>query len=378
MPWISHGYRIVDAVDPSRETLARHLANAGQMAFPFACACVEGADGHWDLQPKDPSHWPAGKAMARMSTLCSVGEDVARRLSKCAGLTYEETLALATPSKGECFAHIDGNDTGAGNRVHGHVPWGSRSVDACPGLSYIFGDEGLPPPSEPGHEAQIGPRRHVGEDLWHVVMVISFRCTERECQAVLGWEEGDATCMFQFPMEDPNMPGDELRVHVYGVDYSRWPHGNPMKCVAMPANGWVIRFTPYGTTHMATWAGIVRHISESGGAVGRQRAKRLLESLVEDGGGKKLGTAAHICEGHVEIARHPERQHPGRDAPMQASELREGQFAKLRSLDGEFLHEGLVLCMHGTVYVGREVYQPAKHVVTVVKPGKRTRSQVSM
>ena len=199
-----------------------------------------------------------------MSVLFAMAPDAAIALSRIGHLPQEcvSEMISSEENRGECFVHLDLNDPGMGHARYAHVPWGSAQVDACPGLAYVHGHEGL--------EGEGGARRHVGEELWHLVMVISCRCSERERQAICGWEEGDATCLFEFPHEDPALPDDEVRVHVYGVDYSRRPHGNPMMGAPMPRGAWCMRFTPYGTTHVATWASIIDHVSQTDPERGRR------------------------------------------------------------------------------------------------------------
>ena len=35
LPWLSLGARVLDAMEPKRETVARHVDNMGLLAFPF-------------------------------------------------------------------------------------------------------------------------------------------------------------------------------------------------------------------------------------------------------------------------------------------------------------------------------------------------------
>ena len=80
-------------------------------------------------------------------------------MAKLSGFN-EEVVIQAGSSGGECLGHLDGNDTGKGNKVHGHTPWGSSNLEEV-GLKYIHGHEGLPD----------GALRDT--DLWHMVMIIA-------------------------------------------------------------------------------------------------------------------------------------------------------------------------------------------------------------
>lgn len=370
------GYNLLDALDPSRNTLARHMAHMGCFAFPFGCVAREGEGGHWALHPKDARHYPAAKACARMSVLFAAGERAADALAKSTGLDVDLVRELISNpmNKGECFFHLDLNDPGMGGVTYSHVPWGMRDVDACEGLAYVHGHEGL--------DVGGGERLHAGEELWHLVMVISCGCTDRERQAIGGWEEGDATCIFEFPATDPALEHDEVRVHVYAVDYSRRPHGNPSSPEPLGPNAWCMRFTPYGTTHMATWAAILRHVSEGD----RERARSLMTSIVENAGSNVLG-----CHGMAQRL-HPQRRRQGREAPVSVQELGGwvGRMCTLR-LAGTTTEvargnavpsysAGRVVSMHvGTMGGGYVQYQPDIHDVELVDEGPQmcTRSRCS-
>ena len=295
--------------------------------------------------------------MARVSVLLAAGKQAATSMAHLAKLDVSTVLDMVSREghKGECYTHLDYNDTGTGDQVHEHVPWGQNQLNAVEGMSYIHGHEGL--------DVGGGVRMHENEELWHLVLVISCGCTENERQAICGWEEGDATCVFEFPATDPTLPGDDVRVFVYALDYSRRPHGNPKMGAPMGENAWCMRFTPYGTTHTATWAGIIRHVSERS----PERAHAILNSLKENAGSHKLG-----CKGMSE-RMHAAKPRAGREAPTRVAELAKwnGRICVMHRVgSGEEVSRGLLLPrftghVATGVSIGNTDYVPGEHEVSV-------------
>jgi hypothetical protein len=184
LPILSMGYNAIDAMCLSRQTTARHLNNSGPMSFPFGVQLIYDEKGLPSLQPIDPTHG-ASKLFHRLSVLLMMGSEAAREVARHGGLEVE-TVLEAGRSPGKSCAHVDCSDTGAGNRQHGHIPWGSKRN----GVKYVYGDEGLSDGS------------HAGEDLWHMVLVISYKLTQSETQSILGLDPGDATCIFMQPQSE--------------------------------------------------------------------------------------------------------------------------------------------------------------------------------
>jgi hypothetical protein len=194
----------------------------GCLAFPYQVKVCDDEEGHPQLYPINPDHYPASKMYSRMSTLCHIGPEVTKSVAlTCPDLSCED-IAVVGNSSGECLGHFDFNDTGVRTRTaapctltprpHAHTaapppsppasslgpeqvghlladsprPWGLSDVQAA-GLRYHYGDEGL------------ADGLHAGEELWHMVMVIGCNISEKEAQAVIGIKDGDPTCIFRFP-----------------------------------------------------------------------------------------------------------------------------------------------------------------------------------
>ena len=174
----------------------------------------------------------------------------------CLGLSAHHTVLGS--SGGETLAHLDQNDTGAGR---GDDPWGLSDFTAS-GRTYLYGDEGI-------------EGRHAREELWHLVMIISYKCTSAEIQAILAMDPGESTCVFEFPLEDPGGGLDAWRIHLYMNDYSRRLHGNPKKGIPMPPDACMFRITPYGTHHLTNWAKIIEDLVHTDAA----RAEKLMRAI---------------------------------------------------------------------------------------------------
>ena len=235
---------------------------------------------------------------------------MAARIAK-RGLLSSESVEMVTRSAGRSYAHVDHNDTGAGGEAHTPSTWGKEDLEAA-GFNYIYGAEGL------------ADGRHRGEPLLHMVMIISYKCTSREAQMLLGMDEGDSTCYMTFPPEDrPDLKHDEYRIHIYGCDYSYYLHGNP-KEERPPAadDSWAFRIAPYGTSHLATWAAIVKAMTEKEPAFARD----VMRSLLEEPGSDKLG----INSARARRVHGDER--PGLGPAELPADMREGQHARLVAL----------------------------------------------
>ena len=137
--------------------------------------------------------------------------------------------------------------------------------------------------------------------------------------------------------------------------------GTPMK-----PGAWCMRFTPYGTTHVATWASIIRHVARSS----PERAHSLLTSLKEDAGSTVLGCTA------MGRRLHPARAREGREAPESVHELlrmHEGQYLEMLLCGSEeVVSSGNCLrsCMGSQIVgvsVGNTKYVPGEHWVRPVK-----------
>ena len=73
-------------------------------------------------------------------------------------------------------------------------------------------------------------------------MIISYKCTAKEAQVILGMDIGDPTCTFRFPCEEEGTD-DHYRIHIYAADYSAYPHGNPIQDIQLPPDAWAFRVT---------------------------------------------------------------------------------------------------------------------------------------
>jgi len=254
--------------------------------------------------------------------------------------------------------HFDFNDTGPGGRKDPHGKWGKGPLTDA-GFSYIYGDEGLP------------DGQHKGEQLWHMVMVISFKCTEKESQVLLGLDVGDSTCCFTFPAAnktDKKCNLDEYRVCLYFCDYSALFHGNPSEKVVLPGDAWALRITPYGTSHVATWAGIVAKESAKSPEKGRQ----LLGSLAALPNFPKLGKGASSS------TTHPERQRPGLSSDTTTppegslvclSERIPGKESKVLISSGLLLGDG-----SGQLWVDNTLYDEVQHTLQPVSSKRQRHS----
>jgi hypothetical protein len=301
--------------------------------------------------PINPEFHPAAKIVARVSVLLFIGQAVCRTVSRKTGIPFKYIVELGN-SKGVSKAHFDDNDTGAGNKVHGHVPWGLASLKAA-GFTYRYGDEGLP------------DGRHRGEPLLHMVMIISKHCTIKESQVILGLDEGDSSCAFQFPELDPSLPNDQWRMALYFVDYSLKFHGNPVRKFQMHEDALMFRITPYGTSHCATWAGILSdlHLTD------REKARDLLASIAELPGAPKLGEKAGRY-----MRGHPDHMRAGRQETPECG-VSEGVWAHLHELGrgGALVAQGQVLHVGGATYIGNHKFERGVHIATEVDMPKRKR-----
>jgi hypothetical protein len=218
------------------------------------------------------------------------------------------------------------------------TPWGLSDVAAA-GLTYVYGDEGL------------ADGVHAGEELWHMVMIIGYKISEKEAQAIIGLKEGEPTCIFRFPpnvrvcpchmlvaarsplytpcstlvtshstlrtQETTDYSGGEVsndvRIFVYACDYSAHLHGNPRETdVELPDDAWMFRITPYGTHHTTTWASIVEHVRK---VKGNDEAPELLGGIMQEPGYRQLGQTWDS----IKKTHGPRR--PGRAPPPKLNEL---------------------------------------------------------
>ena len=152
-----------------------------------------------------------------------------------------------------------------------------------------------------------------------MVMIIAFKCTEREAQIVCGMDPGSSTCVFRFPAEDVEAMADSYRIYIYGCDYSLELHGNPKLHLSegLPADSWAFRITPYGTRHGATWAKIIEKVYLENGA---PAAAELLSGIAELPLAKKLGGSGRNY--------FPATPAPGLDLAPRLT-LPEGSYGKL-------------------------------------------------
>ena len=91
--YISKGLLIGDAVAPERDTLKRHAENMGQLAFLFGVE-LKWLDGIPHLVAINPEHEIAAKAIARVSTLCRMGEEVAKKVARAGGFDEATVIAM--------------------------------------------------------------------------------------------------------------------------------------------------------------------------------------------------------------------------------------------------------------------------------------------
>lgn len=306
--------------------------------------------------PLRPCKFP--QVISRVSTLFRAGAHVVPLIARRLGLTVEEVAALVH-SHGESCAHLDGNDTGAGGLEHNGPTWGKADVEAA-GFTYVYGAEGL------------ADGRHRGELLMHLVMVIAYKCTPGEAQALLAMDEGSSTCLLTFPPEADDKY-DGYRIFIYGCDYSYFLHGNPVYDAdgarAMHPDAWAFRVTPYGTTHAATWARILRSTTESDPELARQ----LMRSMLVEPGAPALGElAGRLRRVHGEVR-------PGAEPVVTPEGLREGLYARLTMIPTgsakaaeAFVAEGQVLRTAAGWFVGATRYDPLRHALEVVPlPSRR-------
>ena len=84
LPWLSAGLDVVDAMRPERRTIERHMDLMGQLAFPYGLelSTALNAEGKEvpSLMPTNKEHVKASKCFARISTLCHMGENVAKEV----------------------------------------------------------------------------------------------------------------------------------------------------------------------------------------------------------------------------------------------------------------------------------------------------------
>ena len=316
------------------------------MCFPFGVGLQIGEDGRPSLESIDPTHTASKIMCGRCSVLYMCGEDAAREVAFRGGLDVGEVMELGR-SPGKSCAHVDSNDTGAGPRTHGHVPFGSKRLEG----GYIFGDEGLPDGS------------HAGEDLWHMVMIISYKMSATETQSILGIDPGDASLIFEQPSSEGGL--DDYRIVLYAVDYSLYLHGNTnttFQCMSdtpIAKDAWAMRCTPYATSHACTWGRIISEMDPT-------HAASLLSSLAELPGSLVLGSRA---SGQL----HPWEPRQGRLAPPKCS-LREGTWAAMYDVhSGELVSEGFVDRSWGTPYVGGVAFAAGEHRVEEVELRARKR-----
>ena len=161
------------------------------------------------------------------------------------------------------------------------------------------------------------------------------------------------------------MPGDEWRIALYALDYSKEFHGNPVRHFEVHPDAIMFRITPYGTHHITTWAGIIASVAKTDKA----KAADLLSSIGELPGSLKLGQlAGRMKQTHGELR-------PGREVEG-ACPVPSGSWAAMHiAATGEHVITGQVLAWDDTVvYVGNVQFVRGVHSAVEVSAPKRGRT----
>ena len=83
---------------------------------------------------------------------------------------------------------------------------------------------------------------------------------EEEVLATIGTNVGDPTCIFEAPISSSYK---DTHLYEYALDYSFRYHGNLCSEMKLHPDAWCLQFTPYCTTHGATWSYHLDNMSAS-------------------------------------------------------------------------------------------------------------------